>query len=127
MNTSESIMKSTNQVFPIDSLLPDTLIQRDLIEILWKEKDEIEIELDEESPHENVIVKKGEILQIISKCYRRNFQRIGFGDSYYYAQIAIGGVKDITGGVVYPVHCFATLFYTNSCKLITVDFHDDLR
>lgn len=108
----------------LEQFLPDTLIQSDLAKLLWEEKEEYcEIELAKGI----ITVPYNVPLEVISKSYRQNiYEEVGFGN-YYVAQVAIGGVKKQESGILYPVYCFATLFYTPDKALITNDVHSDMR
>ncbi|MBD2597502.1 hypothetical protein H6G74_24725 [Nostoc spongiaeforme FACHB-130] len=106
----------------IDDFLPDSKIKSDLINTLWEDKLECVLELERGT----IIVPHDVLLEVVSKSYRQNNYQIGFGN-YYAAQIAIGGVKELNSGILYPLHCFATIFYTFDKKLITVDIHSEMR
>jgi hypothetical protein len=109
--------------FDIDLLLPDLLVQADLQKILWDEQDDCKIELE----NGDVTISKGAKLEVIDKIYRKNIYDVSFGKSYFYTHVALGGVDRISGGVIRPTYCFATLFYSSDRNLITIDFHSDMR
>lgn len=106
----------------LDEFLPDTQIQKDLSNILWKDSEECEVELEEGK----LKIPCNTLLEIISKSYRKNIYPVGFGN-YYAAQVAIGGIKEQRSGILYPVYCFATLFYDSDKDLITTDVHSEMR
>jgi hypothetical protein len=109
----------------IDSVLTDSIIHNDLIRVLWEDEEGHECEIEFEEG--NIVVPEGVVLEVISKVYRKNIYMIGFGSDYFYSLVAIGGIKKISGGIIIPTYCFATLFYNYECKLITVDFHSEMR
>jgi hypothetical protein len=115
-------MKDLTYELDIDLLLPDSLIQSDLQKILWTDREECKIELEVN----DIVVLVGTRLEVIDKIYRKNVYEVSFGN-YFYTHVAIGGVERILGGIIKPIHCFATLFYTLDKKMITVDFHSDMR
>jgi hypothetical protein len=115
-------MERLNQEFDIDLFLPDSLVQDDLQKILWTDGDECKIELETD----DIVIPKDTKLEVVDKIYRKNIYDVSFGN-YFYTHVAIGGVKKVSGGIIIPVYCFATLFYTSSRKMITVDFHSDMR
>lgn len=106
----------------IDDFLTDSEVKADLINNLWEDKLECVLKLEQGT----IIVPRNVLLEVISKSYRQNNYQIGFGN-YYASQIAIGGVKELDSGILYPVYCFATIFYTFDKKLITVDIHSEMR
>ncbi|MBH8562838.1 hypothetical protein I8748_11710 [Nostoc sp. CENA67] len=106
----------------IDDFLTDNEVKKDLINTIWEDKSECLLELEQKT----IIVPRNTLLEVVSKSYRQNNYQIGFGN-YYAAQIAIGGVKELNSGILYPVYCFATIFYTFDKKLITVDIHLEMR
>ncbi|WP_333028494.1 MULTISPECIES: hypothetical protein [unclassified Microcoleus] len=109
--------------YPIlDDFLPDSKIKEDLLTILWENELDCEIELEIGT----IKVPRSTVLEVISKSCRQNNYPIGFGN-YYAAQVAIGGVKKLTCGILEPVYCFATLFYNWELNLITTDVHSDMR
>jgi hypothetical protein len=113
--------------YPIlDDFLPDSKIKEDLLNMLWEDELECELECEIELETENVKVPRDAFLEVISKSYRQNNYNIAFGN-YYAAQVAIGGVKKLQSGILYPVYCFATLFYDLDRDVITTDVHSDMR
>jgi hypothetical protein len=109
--------------YPIlDDFLPDSKIKEDLLNMLWEDELECEIELETR----NVKVPRDAFLEVISKSYRQNKYDIAFGN-YYAAQVAIGGIREQKCGILYPVYCFATLFYDLDRDVITTDVHSDMR
>ncbi|MEH1820354.1 MAG: hypothetical protein V7L31_14945 [Nostoc sp.] len=106
----------------IDNFLTDSEVKEDLINTIWEDDLSCELELEQGT----VLVYRNTLLEVVSKSYRQNNYQIGFGN-YYAAQIAIGGVKELKSGILYPVYCFATIFYTFDKKLITVDIHSEMR
>ncbi|MEH2059350.1 MAG: hypothetical protein V7K97_24995 [Nostoc sp.] len=106
----------------IDNFLTDSEVKEDLINTIWEDELECELELE----RGKFLVYRNTLLEVVSKSYRQNNYQIGFGN-YYVAQIAIGGVKELNSGILYPIYCFATIFYTFDKKLITVDIHSEMR
>ncbi|MBD2183323.1 hypothetical protein H6S82_17450 [Planktothrix sp. FACHB-1355] len=110
-------------LYPVlDDFLPDYKVKEDLLNILWE--DDLECEIDLETG--KIKVPRDTLLEVISKSYRQNNYQIGFGN-YYAAQVAIGGVKKQESGILYPVYCFATLFYNRERDVITTDVHPEMR
>jgi hypothetical protein len=116
-------MEKLNQEFDVDLLLPDLLIQDDLYKILWIDEEVCKIELETK----DIIIPKDTKLEVVDKIYRKNTYDISFGKKYFYTHVAIGGVEKVSGGIISPVYCFATLFYSSDRKVITVDFHSEMR
>ena len=81
------------------------------------------IELDEEW----LAIPSDTALTVVKKTCRIERFHSGFGDETFAAVLAVGGVLSVEHGIVNPHICFATLFFDFSCKLITVDFHKDMR
>lgn len=109
--------------YPIlDDFLPDSKIKEDLLNMLWEDKLECEIELETR----NVKVPRDAFLEVISKSYRQNKYDIAFGN-YYAAQVAIGGIREQKCGILYPVYCFAVLFYKTKPNLITIDVESEMQ
>lgn len=106
----------------LNEFLSDSRVQDDLLKALWDDKEECDIILESET----IKVPRSAFLEVISKSYRENIYRVGFGN-YYAAQVAIGGVEKQTSGILYPAYCFATLFYNSDRGLITIDVHPDMR
>jgi len=105
--------------YPIlDDFLPDSKIKEDLLNMLWKDEFECEIELETG----NIKVPRDALLEVVYKHYRENKYNVAFGN-YYRVQVAIGGVKDLKYGILSPVYCFAVLFYNLELNLITIDFY----
>ncbi len=106
----------------LDDFIRDSQIKHDLLNILWEDELECEIELETGT----IKVPRDTLLEVVSKSYRQNKYGIGFGN-YYAAQVAIGGVKKQQCGLLYPVYCFATLFYNSERNIITTDVHPEMR
>lgn len=106
----------------LDDFLPDSKVKEDLLNILWEDKLECEIELETGK----VKVPRNAHLEVVSKSYRQNKYQVAFGN-YYAVQVAIGGVRKKESGIIYPVYCFATLFYNWERNLITTDVHPEMR
>jgi hypothetical protein len=61
-------------------------------------------------------------MEIVSRGYvTYEFEGIRWGN-HLWAIVALGGVEDIEYGIVTPKVAFATLWYKENKKLITVDF-----
>jgi hypothetical protein len=116
-------MKDLNNSFDINQFLPDSLIQDDLLKFLWGDRNECEIELDENN---TIVVSRSVKLEVIVKLYRHSVYKVGFGN-YFCAEVAIGGVTKVSGGIVEPLYCYATIFYSPEKEVITVDVHSDMR
>jgi len=113
--------------YPIlDDFLPDSKIKEDLLNMLWEDELECELECEIELEIGTIKVPRDALLEVVSKSYRNNRYNIGFGN-YYAAQVAIGGVREEKCGILYPVYCFATLFYDLDRDVITTDVHSDMR
>jgi hypothetical protein len=109
--------------YPIlDDFLPDSQVKEDLLNILWEDELECEIELETGK----IKVPRGALLEVVSKSYRQNRYEIAFGN-YYGVQVAIGGVVKKESGILYPAYCFATLFYDRERNIITTDVHPEMR
>lgn len=109
--------------YPIlDDFLPDSKVKEDLLNILWEDELDCEIELESGK----IKVHRETILEVVSKSYRQNNYQVDFGN-YYAIQVTIGGVKYSKCGILYPVYCFATLFYNQNQNVITTDVHPEMR
>ncbi|BDA73999.1 hypothetical protein CAL7716_081650 [Calothrix sp. PCC 7716] len=62
--------------------------------------------------------------EVLTKRFIMNNYETGFGN-HYVSKVAIGGVERHRNGVVIPKYFFATLYYTEDLRLITVDFEDE--
>jgi hypothetical protein len=62
--------------------------------------------------------------EVLTKRFIMNNYSTGFGN-HYVSKVAIGGVERHRNGVVIPKYFFATLYYTEDLRLITVDFEDE--
>ena len=109
--------------YPIlDDFLPDSRVKEDLLNILWKDELECEIELEKGK----IKVPRDALLEVVYKSYRQNKYQVGLGN-YYAVQVAIGGVIKKESGILYPAYCFATLFYDRERNIITTDVHPRMR
>lgn len=119
---NESFKDTTTLIDLINFLLPDQRIMEDAARIL---NEEIQkggfADLDSENQP-----SIDESIEVINKKFVCGKYEIGFGN-HYACRVAIGGVVSYKGGAIVPKYFFATLYYTDDLRLITVDFHDDLR
>lgn len=104
----------------INNLLPDEKILEDVSCALNLELEKggfSNLALEEVPPKDT----KSEVL---TKRFIMNNYETGFGN-HYVSKVAIGGVERHRNGVVIPKYFFATLYYTEDLRLITVDFEDE--
>jgi hypothetical protein len=105
----------------IDETLPDRKLLDDLFQVLWWEGGGT-VELEGREVH----IPEGTKIDIVTKaCIVERFD-VGFG-SCFRALVAIGGVARQEFGVLTANYCFATLHYDIEGKVITTDFHLEMR
>jgi len=97
--------------------LGDEKIKKDLLQILREGSSCVE--LDERS----VVIPPNAPLEVVARSYHCYEFEVSFG-SHYRVLVAIGGVRSVANGIVDPGLCFATLWYSSACELITVDFSE---
>ncbi len=105
----------------INHNIPDSRIIADLAGVIWDEGGGT-IEFDDGQ----LFIPSGVQLEVIAKSLHTYSYDIGFGH-HYQVQVAIGGVTSLEHGIVDARYCFATLFYNLALKLITIDFHREMR
>lgn len=104
----------------INNLLPDEKILEDVSCALNSELEKggfSNLALEEVPPKD---IKS----EVLTKRFIMNNYETGFGN-HYVSKVAIGGVERHRNGVVIPKYFFATLYYTEDLRLITVDFEDE--
>lgn len=62
-------------------------------------------------------------VEVINKKFIYMKYETGFG-SHYVAKVAVSGIKSHGNGVLVSNNFFASLYYSEDLRLITVDFHD---
>ncbi|MEK8020229.1 MAG: hypothetical protein VSS75_025435 [Candidatus Parabeggiatoa sp.] len=113
----------------LDSILPDRKIIRDIAQQLddiaqFDEytRGQVEIEVEDEM---RIIVPREASVDIVTKAFYREYFDINYGTSYR-VLAALGGIKKIQVGIVYPVYSFIALYYDSELNLTTVDFHRNM-
>jgi hypothetical protein len=108
----------------IDKLLPDDRIISDFSKFILSNcrGKHISIELDED---ETQIVPVDVDIAIVTKAVLKEYTSFTFGT--YKVIVAVGGIQQEKYGRIIPKYCFATLYYNESCNLITLDFHEQIR
>lgn len=113
-------MNTITLVELINNLLPDKKILEDVSRALNSEL--------EKGGFGNLareeIPPKDTQSEVLTKRFIMNNYETGFGN-HYVSKVAIGGVETHRNGVVIPKYFFATLYYTEDLRLITVDFEDE--
>jgi hypothetical protein len=114
------VADSTNDMYrSLRLYLPDERIFQDVRNIL--DEGERRVELDGRW----VPFEPDMPLQVLVRSVHAYEIDFGFGN-HLRVLVAIGGVKEMTAGVPRASFCFATLWYSADCKLITVDFTTDI-
>lgn len=98
----------------LDSKLSFDRMEADLREILAAGSIELE--------DGDLIVGDQIRLELVSRSFYANEVDIGFGEIYYRAIVAVGGVRTVDHGMVEAETCFATLWYSGDRELMTIDF-----
>ncbi|RKZ44555.1 MAG: hypothetical protein DRR00_27945 [Candidatus Parabeggiatoa sp. nov. 3] len=113
----------------LDSILPDRKIIRDIAQQLddiaqFDEytRGQVEIEVEDEM---RIIVPREASVDIVTKAFYREYFDINYGTGYR-VLAALGGIKKIQAGIVYPVYSFIVLYYDSELNLTTVDFHRNM-
>lgn len=107
----------------LDEILPDKKAIGDLREVLEdinRRHASIEIDDGEVSVPTDVAV-----VLVTKAFFKEYFDRVGFGT--YKVMVSLGMPHQQKSGVLKAPYCFATLYYTDTSELITIDFHSDLR
>ena len=116
MQTLFNLKETLNQILPDSKIIEDTSCAL---------QEEIETGgFDEEEPDK--IPPLDVLMDVITKVYVLTNYDSALGN-HYISQVAIGGIETQRSGIVTPKYFFASLYYTESLHLITVDFHDELR
>jgi len=103
--------------------LPDEMLFADLRTVLeergWQVKREARYELEERE----IDIPRGVGLETVARGVNLYEYSHRFGN-HHVAVLAIGGVRSAANGIVEAGHCFAILWYSDACKLITVTFSE---
>jgi len=116
-------MSKLNFESAIDEVLPDNKITNDVQAILDQGDEVSVIDLGNDM---FLSLSKTTNIDIVTKMYLKEYYDIGFGTGYR-VQVAIGGIQRKSHGILYAKYCFATLYYNAESRLITADFHKDMR
>jgi len=108
----------------VDSMLPDKRVLNDVLLILQEEKGAEGTDIEFETGY--VRVPENPHVAVVTKAYLKEYYDVAFGSGYR-VQVAIGGVQEEQFGILKARYCFATLYYNCERKMITVDFHQDMR
>jgi hypothetical protein len=109
----------------LDTVLSDQVVVDDLIKILSDPSVNWKIFLDEDK--EGVISLPNDVpFEITTKCVLKEYYDVGFGSSLR-VTVAVGGVSSFGHGVIAAKYFFATMYYTIDSKLITLDYHKEMR
>ena len=106
----------------LNEVLPDTKILEDTACYL---REEISNGGFDEEESDNIPPPDTPMDVITKLCVLTNYDS-ALGN-HYISQVAIGGIQRQNSGIVTPKYFFASLYYTEDLRLITVDFHDELR
>jgi len=114
-------MGPKNMVALLNNALPNQKVIKDAADIL---REQLEKPLGEFKPDE--IPPANARIDVVAKAFVLTNYDHAFGN-HYIAEVAIGGIERQAHGVVSPKYFFATLYYSEELRLITVDFHEELR
>ena len=104
----------------LDSLLPNDKVIQDIVNYTWgDENHEVEVEVEDEM---KVILSKPQPIEVVTKALYHEYFEVSFGTGYR-VLAALGGIKEIKFGVIYPTYCFMTLYYNSDLILLTADYH----
>ena len=109
----------TNYLSELDSWLPDAKVIEDVRRIVESDVDG-KIEFDSGV----VAIPIDANYEVVSKALIKQPEDIGFG-SCFRAVVAIGGTKPPVYGIVRARYAFATIWYSTSGELITIDFSEE--
>jgi hypothetical protein len=106
----------------LDSLLPDERLTSDLATALWTEAaGTVEIADDV-----RIFVPPKTRIDVVTKAFFLERFDIGFGTTYR-ALLAVGGIESLDAGAPTAPYCFSTLYYDSNVRLLTIDFHREIR
>jgi hypothetical protein len=117
-------MNTNELLHAMDELLPDDGIISDFSKFMLSNArgHNICIQLDD---CESKTVPVGVAISIITKAVFKEYTKFAFGT--YKVVVAVGGIDREKYGLITAKYCFATLYYSEDCKLITLDFHEQIR
>ncbi len=102
----------------LDSLLPNEKVIQDMVNYTWGNENR-EVEVEDEA---KIVLEKPLLIEVVTKAFYQEYFEIGFGTGYR-VLAALGGIKEIKFGVIYPTHCFMTLYYNSDLIPLTADYH----
>lgn len=113
----------------LDFILSDSKIIRDIAQqiddiaqLSEYAKDQIEIEVEDGV---RIIVPCKVPVDIVTKALYKEYFDINFGTGYR-VLAALGGIKKIQAGIIYPMYAFIALYYDSELNLTTVDFYKNI-
>jgi hypothetical protein len=113
-------MNTGNVLQYLDSLLPNEKVIQDMVNYTWgNENHEVAVEVEDEV---KIILARPLPIEVVTKAFYQEYFEIGFGTGYR-VLAALGGIKEIKFGVVYPTYCFMTLYYNSDLIPLTADYH----
>lgn len=110
----------------LDEILPDEFVRATLLDLFKTCEPHdgcVHVEL-EALERGYVAVPLDAHVEVITKAFSKMYFDLTFGD--FVVQVAIGGAKS-DGGVLKASYCFATLFFNEIRRCVTVDFHLEVR
>lgn len=118
-------MAYINVIKAINEALPDEQIGKDISNILQKyaKQGGVEVELSEDKL---LVIPENVPIDIVTKSFFKEYYDINFRSGYR-VQVAIGGIQNQKYGILYAKYCFATLYYNEESKMLTIDFHKDMK
>ena len=116
-------MKTHSLLHLLDETLGDSQIHEDLLKLLQTAKINGDAVIEIEGTRVRIPLNVG--LFVVTKAVFKDLYNSGFGTLR--AQVAIGNVINHEDGEVVAKYCFATLYYDENGKLISNDFHKQLR
>lgn len=107
----------------MDEIIPDDKILTDVSNLIWMDSREpYEIELDSK----NIFVPYGTAIVVITKAFVREYFAIAFNTGFR-VMLGVGDLPEPKFGILQPEYCFVTIYYHFDGRMITCDFHEDMR
>lgn len=107
----------------LDVVLPDNEVINHFAKFLLVNSTNHRVEVEIEA--KRLLIPVDITIHLLTKALFKEYHSFAFGALK--VQVAIGNVQNTGHGVFFADYCFATLYYDDQLRLISVDFHLNMR